>query len=79
MKVPKILAALLAIPVALVAQDPLRIAGFDELTITWQQFSEAKDVAIRYDELAGEYTLLLTHTSIDETVAGSVVAATERP
>ncbi|MFN3244814.1 MAG: hypothetical protein ACE37K_25150 [Planctomycetota bacterium] len=58
----------------LLAQDELRIADFDNSPMTWGQTTEAGYAAIRYDELPGEFTLLMVHTTVDETVCGTVVA-----
>jgi len=60
---------------ALLAQDELRIADFDQNPMTWGQTTEAGDAAIRYDELPDEFTILMAHTTVDETVCGTVVAA----
>jgi len=65
---------LLGGPVVL-AQEPLRITGLDTPAISWVQNIEDAQASVRYDELAGESTLLFVHTTIDETVAGPLVTA----
>lgn len=75
MNSPTLFACLLVTSTAVLAQDPLRIAGFDTTPIVWVQNIEDADASVRYDELAGEHTLLLVHTTIDETVAGPLVTA----
>lgn len=59
----------------ILAQDPLRIAGLDTTPVVWVQNIEDADASVRYDELAGEHTVLFVHTTIDETVAGPLVTA----
>jgi hypothetical protein len=77
MNSPTALIAFLASGAVTLAQAPapLRIAGLDELTIVWQQNTEDRDAIIEYDERPGERTLVFAHVTIDETVAGTLVAA----
>jgi hypothetical protein len=77
MNSPTILSALLTSAVALVGQQDLRIAGFvapNSDPSEWGEKTEAAQAAVRYDELAGEHTLLFVHTTVDPSVAGQVVA-----
>lgn len=57
----------------LLAQDEPRIADTDKPSLSWVQNTTAGNATIRYDEQPGEFTLLMVHTTIDETVAGSLV------
>ena len=71
----KLFTAVLATSAAVLAQGPLQIAGLDTSAVVWEQDIDAGQAIVRYDELAGERTLLFSHVTIDETVAGTLVAA----
>lgn len=75
MNSPAPLISLLLTTSVVIAQSPLRIAGFDTTPIAWVQNIEDANAAVRYDELAGEHTILFVHTTVDETEAGPLVAA----
>jgi len=75
MNSPALFSSLLLTTSVVLAQSPLRIAGFDTTPLAWVQNIEDGDAAVRYDELAGEHTILFVHTTVDETEAGPLVAA----
>lgn len=78
MNSPTTLFVLLASSAAVLAQspDPQRVAGFDNpASIVWEQETNHDLGIVQYDERHGERTLMFAHVTIDENVAGTVVAA----
>ena len=70
--------SLVLLAAAIPAQTPnFEIGSFDNGPTSppvWGQTTDGDEVLLRYDELQGEYTLLMVHTTVDVSVAGQLVA-----